>query len=99
MLIDVFKMCSDDLRCFQKITNVGYWIFSKSSLGVVIIFSGCSQDFPRIFSGCSDGSCERGGSGRSFGSSSSGGSGGSCGSCGSSGFSGSCESDLIQKYF
>ena len=88
-------MISDVRICFQKITNVGYWIFSRSSLGVLLIFSGCSQDFPRIFSGCSDGSCERGGSGRSFGSSSS---GGSCGSCGSSGFGGSCESDLIQKY-
>ena len=53
----------------------------------------CSLNILRMFSGCSDGSCERGGSGRSFGSSSSG------GSCGSSGFGGSCESDLIQKYF
>ena len=104
MMSDVFncsidsdvQMISDVWICFQKITNVGYLIFSRSSLGVLLMFSGCSQDCPRIFSGCSDGSCERGGSGRSFGSCSS---GGSCGSCGSSGYGGSCESDLIQKYF
>ena len=80
-------MISDVRICFQKITYVGCWIFSRSSLGVLLMFSGSSQDFPRIFSGCFDGPCERGGSGGSgwsFGSSGSGGSGGSCGSCGSS---------------
>ena len=59
------QMISDVRICFQKITNVGCWIFSRSSLGVLLMFLGCSQDFPRIFSGCSDGSCERGGSGGS----------------------------------
>ena len=46
------QMISDVRICFQKITNVGCWIFSRSSLGVLLMFSGCS-----------DGSCERGGSG------------------------------------
>ena len=59
------QMISDVQICFQKITNVGCWIFSRSSLGVLLMFLECSQDFPRIFSGCSDGSCERGGSGGS----------------------------------
>ena len=59
------QMISDVRICFQKITNVGCWIFSRSSLGVLLMFLECSQDFPRIFSGCSDGSCEPGGSGGS----------------------------------
>ena len=60
MMSDVFscsidsdvQMISDVWICFQKITNVGCWIFSRSSLGVLLMFSGCS-----------DGSCERGWSG------------------------------------
>ena len=56
------QMISDVRICFQKITNVGCWIFFRSSLGVLLMFLGCSKDFPRIFSGCSNGSCEQGGS-------------------------------------
>ena len=57
------QMISDVRICFQKIANVGCWIFSRSSLGVLLMFLGCSQDFPMIFSGYSDGSSEHGGSG------------------------------------
>ena len=65
MFLDVFgvlrvlsfvQMISDVLICFQRTTNVGCWIFSRSSLGVLLMFSGCS-----------DGSCERGGSRGLFG--------------------------------
>ena len=51
MMSDVFscsidsdvQMISDVWICFQKITNVGCWIFSRSSLGVLLMFSGCSD--------------------------------------------------------
>ena len=92
-------MISDVRICFQKITYVGCWIYSRSSLGVLLMFSGCSQDLPRIFPGFSQdvlmglvSVVGLGGLVWSFGSSRS---GGSCGSCGSSGFGGSCESDWL----
>ena len=96
------QMISDVRICFQKITNVGCWIFSTSSLGVLLMFLGCSQAFPRIFPGFSQdvpmglvSVVGLGGLVWSFGSSRSGGSCGFCGSCGSSGFGGSCESDWL----
>ena len=45
---DVFKMCSDLLRCLQMIAVV--LVFS---LDVPKMISGCSQDFSKRFSGCS----------------------------------------------
>ena len=63
MFLDVFGVLRMLSRCVQMVTNLGCWISSRSSLGVLLMFSGCSQDCPRIFSGCSDGSCERGWSG------------------------------------
>ena len=54
MFLDVFGVRRMLSRCVQMITNVGRWIFSRSSLGVLLMFSGCSE-----------GSRERGGSGGS----------------------------------
>ena len=51
MFLDVFGVLRMLSRCVQMITNVGRWIFSRSSLGVLLMFSGCSQDFSRMFSG------------------------------------------------
>ena len=51
MFLDVFGVRRMLSRCVQMITNVGRWIFSRSSLGVLLMFSGCSQDFSRMFSG------------------------------------------------
>jgi hypothetical protein len=51
MFLDVFCVLRMLSRCVQMITNVGRWIFSRSSLGVLLMFSGCSQDFSRMFSG------------------------------------------------
>ena len=65
MFLDVFGVLRMLSRCVQMITNVGRWIFSRSSLGVLLMFSGWSLDVLRIFLGCSEGSCERGGSGGS----------------------------------
>ena len=65
MFLDVFGVRRMLSRCVQMITNVGRWIFSRSSLGVLLMFLGYSQDFPLIFLGCSNGSCERGESGGS----------------------------------
>ena len=45
MFLDVFGVRRMLSRCVQMITNVGRWIFSRSSLGVILMFSGCSQDF------------------------------------------------------
>ena len=66
LLIDVFRMCSDDLRCSDMFSeDHKCWIldflqiFFRCSLNILRMFLG----FSRIFSGCSDGSCERGGSG------------------------------------
>ena len=47
LLKDVFKMCSDDLRCLEMFSNDHKcWMldFSRSSLGVLLMFSGFSQD-------------------------------------------------------
>ena len=53
MFLDVFgvlrvlsfvQMISDVWICFQKITNVGCWIFSRSSLDVLWMFSGFFQN-------------------------------------------------------
>ena len=49
MFLDVFGVRRLLSRCVQMITNVGRWIFSRSSPGVLLMFSGCSQDFPRMF--------------------------------------------------
>ena len=49
MFLDVFGVLRMLSRCVQMITNVGRWIFSRSSLGVLLMFSGCSQDFSRMF--------------------------------------------------
>lgn len=49
MFLDVFGVRRMLSRCVQMITNVGRWIFSRSSLGVLLMFSGCSQDFSRMF--------------------------------------------------
>ena len=72
LLTDVFKMCSDDLRCSDMFSeDHKCWmldflqIFSRCSLDVLWMFSGFFQDVLRIFPGCSEGSCERGGSGGS----------------------------------
>ena len=42
MFLDVFGVRRMLSRCVQMITNVGRWIFSRSSLGVLLMFSGCS---------------------------------------------------------
>ena len=58
MFLDVFGVRRMLSRCVQMITNVGRWIFSRSSLGVFLMFSGCSLDFLKGLV-----RCERGGSG------------------------------------
>ena len=52
MFLDVFGVLRMLSRCVQMVTNLGCWISSRSSLGVLLMFSGCSDE-----------SCERGGSG------------------------------------
>ena len=49
MFLDVFGVLRMLSRCVQMITNVGRWIFSRSSLGVLLMFSGFSKDFSRMF--------------------------------------------------
>ena len=62
---DVFKICSNDLRCSKVFSDVHRcsWMFSRCSLevfrmltgfvhDVLKIFSGCSHDLYMIFSGC-----------------------------------------------
>ena len=51
---DVFKICSDVLRCSQMYSDDHrcFWIFSRYSIDVLLMFSRCSQDVCRIFPGC-----------------------------------------------
>ena len=51
---DVFKICSDVLRCSQMFSDDHrcFWIFSRYSIDVLLMFSRCSQDVCRIFPGC-----------------------------------------------
>ena len=47
-------MCSDVLRCSQMFSDNHrcFWIFSRYSIDVLLMFSRCSQDICRIFPGC-----------------------------------------------
>ena len=47
-------MCSDVLRCSQMFSDDHrcFWIFSRYSIDVLLMFSRCSQDICRIFPGC-----------------------------------------------
>ena len=56
-------MCSDVLRCSQMFSDdhICFWIFSRYSINVLLMFPGCLQDFSRMSSGCFDGSCGPGG--------------------------------------
>ena len=67
---DAFKICSDVLRCSQMFSDDHrcFWIFSRYSIDVLLMFSRCSlaalrtfAGFAWMFSGCSDGSCGPGG--------------------------------------
>ena len=51
---DVFKICSDVLRCSQMFSDDHrcFWIFSRYSIDVLLMFSRCSLDVLRIFQGC-----------------------------------------------
>ena len=51
---DVFKICSDVLRCSQMFSDDHrcFWIFSRYSIDVLLMFSRCSKDVCRIFPGC-----------------------------------------------
>ena len=44
MFLDVFGVLRMLSRCVQMVTNLGCWISSRSSLGVLLMFSGFSQD-------------------------------------------------------
>ena len=50
---DVFKICSDVLRSSQMFSDDHrcFWIFSKYSIYVLLMFSRCSLDVLRIFAG------------------------------------------------
>ena len=50
---DVFKICSDVLRCSQMFSDDHrcFWIFSRYSIDVLLMFSRCSLDVPRMFAG------------------------------------------------
>ena len=54
ILLDVFKICSDVLKCSQMFSDDHrcFWIFSRYSIDVLLMFSRCSQDICRIFPGC-----------------------------------------------
>ena len=49
----MFKMCSDVLRCSQMFSDDHrcFWIFSKYSINVLLMFSRCSQDVCKICPG------------------------------------------------
>ena len=49
MFLDVFGVLRMLSRCVQMVTNLGCWISSRSSLGVLLMFSGFFQDFLRMF--------------------------------------------------
>ena len=66
----MIKMCSDVLRCSQMFSDDYrcFWICSRYSIDVLLMFSKCSLDVPRMFagffqdvSGCLDGSYGPGG--------------------------------------
>lgn len=68
----MFKISSNVLRCSQMLSDDHrcFWIFSRYSIDVLLMFSRCSLDVPRMFagffqevfiSGCSDGSRGPGG--------------------------------------
>ena len=50
---DVFKICSDVLRCSQMFSDDHrcFWIFSRYSIDVLLMFSRCSLDVPRMIAG------------------------------------------------
>ena len=50
---DVFKICSDVLRCSQMFSDDHrcFWIFSRYSIDVLLMFSRCSLDVLRMFAG------------------------------------------------
>ena len=50
---DVFKICSDVLRCSQMFSDDHkcFWIFSRYSIDVLLMFSRCSLDVLRMFTG------------------------------------------------
>ena len=47
---DVFKICSDVLRCSQMFSDDHrcFWIFSRYSIDVLLMFSRCSLDVPKM---------------------------------------------------
>ena len=54
-------MCSDVLKCSKMFSDVSdvqrcSWMFAKCSLGVLRMFSGCSQDVYIKYQGYSGGS-------------------------------------------
>ena len=49
----MFKICSDVLRYSQMFSDdhICFWIFSRYSVDVLLMFSGCSLDVLRMFAG------------------------------------------------
>ena len=66
---DVFKICSDVLRCSQMFSDDHrcFWIFFRYSIDVLMMLSRCSKGVLRMLAGffqdvsrCSNGSCGSG---------------------------------------